>query len=189
MTWLMKDGGQRLRKIAGSSSASSTQTTAHIDGIEDALAVLEDSCSVLLSLRNRIKSLAEPVMAASVEADSATRALFADEYDDRRESVLVDMVGPQDAAYLLLGDSSEELEVSLSNSFSYRVGKFYLVTGDEGLALPAPASAFDLKNEIHGTLKSIEMAVEKIDRAMMRYRQDQRFLKGKLAQHRRDMVE
>ena len=159
-----------------------------VDGLEDAIAVLDDTCAVLETLRSRIKNLSEPVIAASAEPDVATRALFADEYDDRRETITENLMGPQDGANVLLGDGEGSMTVSLSDSFAYRIAKFELLPNTEGLSLPAPLGAFEDNEDIVSSLKGLEFALENIDRALTHYRRDKGFLENKLAVHQESMV-
>lgn len=180
---------ERAKKLAAAPVMPSvSDAVSSEDVIVDALSILEDACAVLLNLRNRIKCLAEPVLAASAEPDAATRALFADEYDERREELVEQTVGPQDAAYALLGDGTEQVEIMLSSVFSYRVSKTRILQRDGGIDLPAPLNAFESTEDILSTLRAIQNALDMIDRTLLRYRQDKKFLEGKLDSQRQSVV-
>ena len=179
---------ERAKKLSATAPKPHQASPMAVDGLEDAIAVLDDTCAVLETLRSRIKNLSEPVIAASAEPDVATRALFADEYDDRRETITENLMGPQNGANVLLGDGEGSMTVSLSDSFAYRIAKFELLPNTEGLSLPAPLGAFEDNEDIVSSLKGLEFALENIDRALTHYRRDKGFLENKLAVHQESMV-
>lgn len=179
---------ERAKRLSARAPKIRQVTSTAVDGLEDAIAVLDDTCAVLETLRNRIKNLSEPVIAASAEPDAATRALFADEYDDRRETIAENLMGSQDGANVLLGDGDGSMTVSLTDSFAYRIAKFELLPDTDGLTLPAPLGAFEDNEDIVSSLRGLENALENIDRALAHYRQDKAFLENKLAVHQQTMV-
>lgn len=177
------DAVSRVNRFCTVSTSARQQNRApQIDGIIDALVMIDDATSVLLQVRQDLKLLAEPAIAASAEPDLANRALFADEYDERRDGLKDHVVGPQDAAATLLSEDGREVSVPVDGTLSYRVGRFPMNFGPEGLGLPAPVGAFEEPTEIVAVLRAIEHAVERIDRATSRYAQDKAFLRRKLAE-------
>ncbi|MEM9232648.1 MAG: hypothetical protein AAGA69_00235 [Pseudomonadota bacterium] len=184
------DALSRLKRISTSSIRVREQVKApQLDGIVEALDMLEDACAVMAQVRADLKLLAEPVIAASAEPDMATRALFADEYDERRETLSSHVVGSQDAAAVLLSQDATAFSVVVDEVLTYRIGRFPIALGPEGLGLPAPAGAFAEPREVVAVLKAIQAALDKLDRATSRYAQDKAFLERKLAFLRDSVVQ
>ena len=176
------DALSRLEKInSATSSARGNSRAPQMDGIAEALGMLDDAVTVLEHVRTDLRLLAEPVIAASAEPDSVTRALFADEYDERRDALARHVVGPQDAAAVLLSQDGQEYGVPVDDALTYRIGRFPMALSPEGLGLPAPAGGFSEMSEVISVLKAIEGALDKIDRVFTRYSQDKTFLERKLA--------
>lgn len=177
------DAVARMKKMSPLRNESAGRLQAiHTDFILDAISVLDDTSAVLMTVRDNLRSVAEPVIAASSEYVIANRALLADDYEDRRQKLLSQTIDPQDAAAVLLGEHAQEYAVRVDQTLDYRISTFPLGSSSQSLNLPAPKGGFRDKTEIRHTLIAVETVLERLDRKMKQYDADRKYLHKKLPQ-------
>ncbi|WP_148235288.1 hypothetical protein [Parvularcula bermudensis] len=170
----------RIRSTLSPHIGSSADKAPLDEPLRVAIITLDDACMVLDGVRAQLRDIAEPVIAAAADPDPANRALFADEYDEHRERFHSFRLDDQDPAAAILGESSTAMSIDLPNGTAYRVGRFSLGQQAE-LTLPPPVTAFADHGEIAEILGAIDAAFSVLDGALVRYRQDSRFLSARFS--------
>jgi hypothetical protein len=127
-------------------------------------------------IRGQLRRMAEPTISASAESDTAARALFADEYDDRRDELVRMIEETTSEGRPLITADTAPIKLSLPPKNDYVVHPSPIGVDPSSLNLPPPKAAFSEHAEIAMILDRLDGAFTRLDRTALRFKQDQSFL-------------
>ncbi|MEM6413086.1 MAG: hypothetical protein AAF720_00315 [Pseudomonadota bacterium] len=172
--------------------------------IRVALCAIENALSAIDRVRDAIEEGFELVISAQETDDPASRAIFADRYDELRLSietlaeatvankeqgniaaaadVRITAKGDTDEArgLTLVGGDRRQIDVQLGGQAHYSVSPTSLDASADGLNLSPPRDAFSTDEEILDVLEELDRALQKADRAAASYCRDAQFLIARL---------
>ncbi|MEE9330188.1 MAG: hypothetical protein V3V30_08635 [Parvularculaceae bacterium] len=146
----------------------------------DALSAIEATFFVIDEIRDNLIEASELVLSAMTAKDVASRSIFAERYDELRQSItkLVEQADPEAAK--LLGQQAKGVNVSLEGSARYSLSPVDLTISETGLDLPPPAQGLSTNTEIALILEKLDEALAKLGRISNFYMRDAKFLMARI---------
>ncbi|MGV6801587.1 MAG: hypothetical protein ACWA5L_06675 [bacterium] len=141
-----------------------------------ALGAIEATFSVIEKIRAELIAASHLVLEAQKDPDIASRALLADQYDEKRQSIVSIASNVTDEAARLTSPEAKPIVISLSDHTDYTIDVVNLDIGEEGLNLPPPTNGFATNNELASILGFLDTAMGEIDEYSEDYMRDARFL-------------
>lgn len=142
----------------------------------DAVDILDAVLPALIDFRGQLSKLAETAIAASAEPDLGLRALLAEDFDDLRDQFEKMVAGQPVGIKGLVGEGAAPIRVPLKSGGDYFVAPFNATTGEHGLNVPPPSGAFSSQKEVAATLRMLDDAFAKVDKAVQTFKTDRRFI-------------